>query len=82
MRPCAYRRYTPELSASLMRIFEALGGTVHFSNLIEGNQLPIVEAGVRLAANSPPTRERRSSSSTTWTRWALSIVASTRTLST
>jgi Fic family protein len=60
-----YRRYTPELSASLMRIAAALGtirgarvlpavadqlrasarvGTVHFSNLIEGNQLPVIEA--------------------------------------
>jgi cell filamentation protein, protein adenylyltransferase len=60
-----YRRYTPEMSASLMRISAALGtiqgarvlpavadqlrasarvGTVHFSNLIEGNQLPIIEA--------------------------------------
>jgi Fic family protein len=61
----AYRRYTAELSAHLMRISGALGtirgarvlpavadqlrasarvGTVHFSNLIEGNQLPVVEA--------------------------------------
>jgi Fic family protein len=61
----AYRRYTPELSDSLMRISTALGriqgarvlpavadqlrasarvGTVHFSNLIEGNQLPVIEA--------------------------------------
>ncbi|MCP9488878.1 MAG: hypothetical protein MSC31_03280 [Solirubrobacteraceae bacterium MAG38_C4-C5] len=61
----AYRRYTPELSASLMRISTALGtirgarvlpavadqlrasaraGTVHYSNLIEGNQLPVIEA--------------------------------------
>jgi Fic family protein len=61
----AYRRYTPELSAALVRIGTALGtirgarvlpavadelrasarvGTVHFSNLIEGNQLPLVEA--------------------------------------
>lgn len=61
----AYRRYTPELSAGLMRISTAVGtiqgarvlpgvadqlrasarvGTVHFSNLIEGNQLPVVEA--------------------------------------
>jgi Fic family protein len=60
-----YRRYTPELSASLMRIATALGtirgarvlpaiadqlwasarvGTIHYSNLIEGNQLPVVEA--------------------------------------
>jgi Fic family protein len=60
-----YRRYTPEVSASLMRISGALGtirgarvlpavadqlrasarvGTVHFSNLIEGNLLPIIEA--------------------------------------
>jgi Fic family protein len=61
----AYRRYTPEMSDSLMRISTALGriqgarvlpavadqlrasarvGTVHFSNLIEGNQLPVIEA--------------------------------------
>jgi Fic family protein len=61
----AYRRYTPELSDSLMRISTALGmiqgarvlpavadqlrasarvGTVHYSNLIEGNQLPVIEA--------------------------------------
>jgi len=61
----AYRRYTPELSDSLMRISTALGtvqgarvlpaladqlrasarvGTVHFSNLIEGNQLPVIGA--------------------------------------
>jgi len=61
----AYRRYTPETSARLMRISSALGtirgarvlpavadqlrasarvGTVHFSNLIEGNQLPVIEA--------------------------------------
>lgn len=61
----AYRRYTPELLAELMRIANALGaisgarvlpavadqlrasarvGTVHFSNLIEGNELPIIEA--------------------------------------
>jgi Fic family protein len=61
----AYRRYTPEVAGSLMRIAAALGtirgarvlpavadqlrasarvGTVHFSNLIEGNQLPVIEA--------------------------------------
>ena len=61
----AYRRYTPEMSNSLMRIATALGqiqgarvlpavadqlrasarvGTIHYSNLIEGNQLPVVEA--------------------------------------
>ncbi|HET6548575.1 MAG TPA: Fic family protein [Solirubrobacter sp.] len=61
----AYRRYTPEVSDSLMRISAALGriqgarvlpavadqlrasarvGTVHFSNLIEGNQLPVIDA--------------------------------------
>jgi cell filamentation protein, protein adenylyltransferase len=61
----AYRRYTSEASARLMRIASALGtirgarvlpavadqlrasarvGTVHFSNLIEGNQLPVIEA--------------------------------------
>lgn len=60
-----YRRYTPELLESLMRISTALGtirgarvlpavadqlrssarvGTVHYSNLIEGNELPVVEA--------------------------------------
>jgi Fic family protein len=60
-----YRRYTPEVSSTLMRISAALGtikgarvlpavadqlrasarvGTVHFSNLIEGNQLPVIEA--------------------------------------
>lgn len=61
----AYRRYTPEMSAALVRIAEALGtirgarilpavedqlrssarvGTVHYSNLIEGNELPLIEA--------------------------------------
>jgi Fic family protein len=61
----AYRRYTPEVSATLIRISTALGriqgarvlpavadqlrasarvGTVHYSNLIEGNQLPVIEA--------------------------------------
>lgn len=61
----AYRRYTPEIAKSLMRISAALGtirgarvlpavsdqlrasarvATVHFSNLIEGNQLPVIEA--------------------------------------
>src|SRR3954454_22956377 len=60
-----YRRYTPEMSAALMRISTALGaiqtapvlpavadqlrasarvGTVHYSNLIEGNELPVVAA--------------------------------------
>ena len=60
-----YRRWTPEVTALLMRISEALGvingarvlpavadqlrasaraGTVHYSNLIEGNELPMVEA--------------------------------------
>ena len=60
-----YRRYTPEMSAALVRISEALGairgarilpavedqlrsaarvGTVHYSNLIEGNELPVIEA--------------------------------------
>jgi Fic family protein len=60
-----YRRYTPALLDSLMRISAALGtirgarvlpavadqlrvsakaGTVHYSNLIEGNQLPFIEA--------------------------------------
>lgn len=60
-----YRRYTAEMSASLMRISTALGairtarvlpavadqlrasarvGTVHYSNLIEGNPLPLIEA--------------------------------------
>jgi Fic family protein len=60
-----YRRYTPEMSAALMRISAALGeirgarvlpavadqlrasarvGTVHYSNLIEGNELPVIEA--------------------------------------
>jgi Fic family protein len=60
-----YRRYTPELTESLMRISAALGairgarvlpavadqlrasakaGTVHYSNVIEGNELPFVEA--------------------------------------
>jgi Fic family protein len=60
-----FRRYTPEVSAALARIGEALGvirgarllpavadelrasarvGTVHYSNLIEGNELPLAEA--------------------------------------
>ncbi len=60
-----FRRYTPDLAASLARIAGALGtirgarvlpavadelrasarvGTVHYSNLIEGNELPRVEA--------------------------------------
>ncbi|MGH2962009.1 MAG: Fic family protein [Solirubrobacterales bacterium] len=60
-----YQRYTPEMSASLLRIGTALGMiqgarilpavadelrasaraiTVHYSNLIEGNQLPLIEA--------------------------------------
>jgi len=60
-----YRRYTPEMSAALVRIATALGtirgarvlpavadqlrvsarvGTVHYSNLIEGNELPVIEA--------------------------------------
>lgn len=61
----AYRRYTPEMAESLIRISAGLAvigsarilpavadqlrasarvGTVHFSNLIEGNQLPLIEA--------------------------------------
>ena len=47
----------------------AKAGTVHYSNLIEGNQLPFVEAERAARGNSPPIRERRSSSSTTWRRW-------------
>jgi Fic family protein len=60
-----YRRFTPEVTDSLLRISEALGivrgarvlpaiadqlrasarvGTVHYSNLIEGNELPVLEA--------------------------------------
>jgi Fic family protein len=60
-----YRRFTPEVTASLLRITESLGvirgarvlpavadqlrasarvGTVHYSNLIEGNELPAIEA--------------------------------------
>lgn len=60
-----FRRYTPELTALLTRIAEALGtiraarvlpavadqlrasarvGTVHYSTLIEGNELPVIEA--------------------------------------
>ncbi len=60
-----FRRYTPEMAASLTRIAGALGvirgarilpavadelrasarvGTIHYSNLIEGNELPLVEA--------------------------------------
>jgi len=60
-----YRRFTPEIADSLMRISQALGTirgarvlpavadqlrasarvcTVHYSNLIEGNELPVIEA--------------------------------------
>src|SRR4051812_4288923 len=61
----AYRRFTPEMVDSLVRIAAGLGaikaapvlpavagqlrssargGTVHYSNLIEGNELPVVAA--------------------------------------
>lgn len=70
-----YRRYTPEMSAALMRISAALGeirgarvlpavadqlrvsarvGTVHYSNLIEGNQLPVIEAMRATRGELPP----------------------------
>ena len=75
-----YRRYTPEMSAALMRISASLGeirgarvlpaiadqlrasarvGTVHYSNLIEGNELPVIEA-VRATRGelSPDTRAK------------------------
>lgn len=60
-----FRRYTPDMTALLGRIAEALGtirgarvlpavadelrasarvGTIHYSNLIEGNELPVIEA--------------------------------------
>jgi cell filamentation protein, protein adenylyltransferase len=76
----AYRRFTPEITNSLLAISEALGivrgarvlpaiadqlrasariGTVHYSNLIEGNQLPLV-AAERAARRelSPDSRAR------------------------
>jgi hypothetical protein len=39
-------------------------GTVHYSNLIEGNQLPVIEPNARRAATCRPTAAPRSSWST------------------
>lgn len=71
-----YRRYTPEASALLMRISQALGtirgarvlpavadqlrvsakvGTVHYSTLIEGNDLPVIEAERATRGELDPT---------------------------